>query len=218
MADQDYIIAPLREHAVPVGSLKIDPANANTHPERNMRAIVESLDEFGQRQVLVAREDSRTVIAGNGRLEAARQLGWSHVACVFVDDDELQAMRYAIADNRSGELSEWDGDVLTRTLDAIKQEQGDLEGTGWTDEELGDMVNGLTEPEDGEWGDAFGAIPDEDRDPITSWRFILHDDQKETVEGAIRQAKECLDVDDPRNENGNGNALYAICTDWMGMR
>jgi ParB-like chromosome segregation protein Spo0J len=139
MAENDYIIPQLREHATPVDDLRVDPANANTHPERNMRAIRDSLAEFGQRQVIVARENG-TVIAGNGRLEAARNLGWSHIACVTVDDDDLTAMRYAIADNRSGELSEWDSETLAKTLDAINMEEGSLDGTGFTDDELGALM------------------------------------------------------------------------------
>jgi len=139
--DLGYIIPPLREHATPVDDLKIDPANANTHPDKNMRAIRDSLHEFGQRQVIVARENG-TVIAGNGRLEAAREMGWSHIACVQVDDDEITAMRYAIADNRSGELSEWDDEVLAQTLDAIR-EQDDLQGTGFEDDDLDELLSGL---------------------------------------------------------------------------
>lgn len=68
----DYIIEPLRKHAVPVDSLHLDPANANTHPEKNMQAIKASLREFGQRQVIIARKGTNTVVAGNGRLIAWR--------------------------------------------------------------------------------------------------------------------------------------------------
>lgn len=143
----EYIIPQLREHATSVDDLQVDAANANTHPERNMRAIVDSMREFGQRQVIVARENG-TVIAGNGRLEAARQMGWSHIACVTVDDDELTAMRYAIADNRTGELSEWDDEVLSQALTGIKDSHGDLRGTGWTDDELGDLVDEADEYDD----------------------------------------------------------------------
>jgi DNA modification methylase len=145
MAENDYIIPQLREHATPVDDLRVDPANANTHPERNMRAIRDSLAEFGQRQVIVARENG-TVIAGNGRLEAARNLGWSHIACVTVDDDDLTAMRYAIADNRSGELSEWDSETLAKTLQAVESEFGSLDGLGFDGNDLGELLDEL-EPE-----------------------------------------------------------------------
>lgn len=137
--NQDYIISQLREHATPVDELKVDPANANTHSERNMRAIMDSMQEFGQRQVIVARENG-TVIAGNGRLEAARKMGWSHIACVKVDDDDITAMRYAIADNRSGELSEWDEDTLARTLQAVESEHGSLDGLGFDQSDLDDLL------------------------------------------------------------------------------
>lgn len=129
----DYIIPELRQHAVEIDKLKLDPANANTHPEKNLRAIMDSLSAFGQRQVVLARKGTGIVIAGNGRLMAARALGWTHIACAFVDDDDITAVRYAIADNRTSELSEWDNDVLSMILGTIKASFGSLEGTGFDD-------------------------------------------------------------------------------------
>jgi DNA modification methylase len=139
----DYIIPALREHAVPVGDLRLDPANANMHPEKNLEAIKDSLAAFGQRQVILARKDNNTVIAGNGRLLAARALGWSHIACVFVDDDDMTAVRYAIADNRTSELSEWDNDVLSMLLSTIKEDLGSLDGTGFDDGDLDDLLSDI---------------------------------------------------------------------------
>jgi ParB family transcriptional regulator, chromosome partitioning protein len=144
----DYIIPALREHAVPVGDLRLDPANANMHPEKNLNAIKDSLAAFGQRQVVLARKGNNTVIAGNGRLLAARALGWSHIACVFVDDDDMTAVRYAIADNRTSELSEWDNDVLSMLLSTIKDDLGFLDGTGFDDGDLDALLGSISAPED----------------------------------------------------------------------
>lgn len=141
----NYIQESLQEHATPVDELKKDPANAREHSEKNLQAIEDSLDEFGQRQVIVARENG-TVIAGNARLEVARdRLEWEKIACIFVDDDAAEAARFAIADNRTGELAEWDEDALGQTLEAISEETGDLDNLGFDDGELTDFLNNVGE-------------------------------------------------------------------------
>src|SRR6185369_10855580 len=100
----DHIAPPLRSLALPIASLNLDPANARTHDEANLAAIKGSLSRFGQRLPLVVQQQGMIVRAGNGRLMAAKELGWTHVAAVVVDESEVEATAYAIADNRSGEL------------------------------------------------------------------------------------------------------------------
>ena len=117
-----YIAEPLRPLAVPCDSLILDPANARKHGEANVEAIKGSLATYGQRKPIVARSDTRTVIAGNGTLQAARELRWSHLAVVFTDDDSMTAVGFAIADNRTAELAEWDGDALDRLLGEVRVE------------------------------------------------------------------------------------------------
>jgi hypothetical protein len=119
------MILPELEHlAVPVVDLVPNPRNTNRHPEKNLVAIADSLREFGQRQPIVVRKADSTVVAGDGRLEAAKRLGWETIAAVFVEDDELKAMRYAIADNRTSELSEWDQTELDKAIEVLRAEYG----------------------------------------------------------------------------------------------
>jgi ParB-like chromosome segregation protein Spo0J len=122
---------------VPCDSLTLDPANARRHGELNLEAIKGSLATYGQRKPIVARQEARTVIAGNGSLEAARALGWTHLAVVFTDDDPITAVGFAIADNRSAELAEWDGEVLDRLLQEVRVD----------DEHLQEMFADLAEAE-----------------------------------------------------------------------
>jgi DNA modification methylase len=56
------------------------------------------------------------VRAGNGTVQAAKALGWSEIAAVVIDDDNATASQFAIADNRTAELAEWDPDVLSTLL------------------------------------------------------------------------------------------------------
>ena len=77
------------------------------HLEGNPRigdidAVAKSYDEFGQRKPIVATQDGE-VIGGNHQLAAAKRLGWTHIAVVFTDDDELKAKAFALADNKTSD-------------------------------------------------------------------------------------------------------------------
>jgi DNA modification methylase len=106
--DLSHIAEPLRPLAVPVTDLRLDPDNARTHSEQNLNAIRGSLVEYGQRTPLVVNLRTGFVEKGNGTLQAALSLGWTHLAAIFVEDDPGRAAGYALADNRSAELAGWD--------------------------------------------------------------------------------------------------------------
>ncbi len=117
----DYIAEPLRSLAVPIAELHEDPSNARKG--HAVERIAASLKQYGQRKpIVVNRAQGGKVEAGNGTLAAAKSLGWTHIAAVFVDDDAATAAAYGIADNRVGEFSEWDADILgdlIPTLDGL---------------------------------------------------------------------------------------------------
>lgn len=121
----------LSVQSVRIASLTPDPTNARKHSKRNLDAIAASLEDFGQRRPLVVTA-AGVVIAGNGTLEAARSLGWTHVSITRTPDDWTyeQARAYAIADNRTAELAEWDAEVLADQL-------LDLDANGWSVARLG---------------------------------------------------------------------------------
>jgi DNA modification methylase len=125
---------------VAIESLTLDPNNARKHSKRNIDSITASLLRFGQRKPLVVHRG--VVIAGNGTLEAARSIGWNEIKISKVpeDWDEETAKAYAIADNRSSELAEWDDIVLANQLQ-------DLDTAGWDITELGFNQRNLPEPE-----------------------------------------------------------------------
>ena len=115
--DTHKINAGLLPLSRPVKSLKEDPNNARTHREADLATLAKSLNKFGQQKPIVALADG-TVIAGNGTLAAARDvLKWTHLAVVTFDDaDEAKARAFALADNRTAELSSWDFDALSVSL------------------------------------------------------------------------------------------------------
>lgn len=140
----------LKGFLVPVASLHEDPANARRHGERNTRAILASYAEFGQQKPIVATKAGK-VIAGNGQLAVVRGMGWSHVAVVTFDsEDEARAMAFAIADNRTSELAEWDPAVLAAQLEKLK--------------ELDFDVDALLAFDDSETAALLGAASEEDRE------------------------------------------------------
>lgn len=151
-AKLDHIVEPLRPLAVEVKELAPDPQNARLHPIQNMKAIKESLRRFGQRKPLVVRREGMVVEAGNGTLEAAKALGWSHVAAVLVDDDATTATGFAIADNRTGELATWDEAALAQLLGEISSEIPEVD-LGFSEEDLASVLSApasseaLTPPE-----------------------------------------------------------------------
>ena len=136
----DWIAEQLRPLAVEVGALTPDPANARLHGARNLAALQASLRRYGQRKPVVVRREGMIVTAGNGTLEAAKALGWTHVAAVLVDDDATTATGYAIADNRTAELAEWDGAVLAQLLGALQADEVPLEEVGFSDLELAALI------------------------------------------------------------------------------
>jgi DNA modification methylase len=138
----DHITAQLRPLAVACDTLVYDPDNARKHPEGNLRALKTSLTTYGQVKAIVVRRDTNVVLAGNGTLEAARTLGWKHLAAVFVDMDDTQARGYSIADNRTAEMAEWDYDKLAVSLRVLQDDDVDLAQHGWGQKHLNSIIAG----------------------------------------------------------------------------
>jgi DNA modification methylase len=111
----EHIAEDLRPLAQPIDLLKLLPGN----PRRgDVEAVMRSYDRFGQRKPIVARRDG-TVIAGNHQLQAAQRLGWSHIAVVWTDDDDLTAKAFALADNRTADLGAYDDADLRALIESV---------------------------------------------------------------------------------------------------
>lgn len=131
----------MKTETVAIDSISLDPANVRRHPDRNIQTIVASLKRFGQQKPIVVTKEG-IVIAGNGTLQAARHLGWKQIEIVRTGLTGSDATAYAIADNRTAELAEWDDDALAQTLAALQIEDKELLfASGFIEQEL----NGLTE-------------------------------------------------------------------------
>ena len=128
--------------SVPIDSISPDPANVRKHPERNLDTIKASLRRFGQQKPIVV-DASGIVRAGNGTLEAAKALGWDTINVVQSDLKGSEATAYAIADNRSGDLAEFDNVALAEQLEALRGEDFDLDAVGFTSDEIDGLLEGI---------------------------------------------------------------------------
>ena len=142
---------------VPIGRLFGNPANPRIN-EAAVDPVAASLKRFGWQQPVVARP-SGEVIAGNTRLKAALQLGMTEVPVVWFDGPSIEAVAYAIADNRTHEFSEWDEPALAKLLEELRAEDA-IDGTGYTDADIDEL---LAELADGAGGsdDLEDSGPDE---------------------------------------------------------
>lgn len=115
-----------RRLLVPIDELKPNPRNARVG---NVDAVAQSLERFGQ-LVTVAVGADGILQAGHTRLEAARQLGWTHLAAAPNELQGAEAEAFAIADNRTSDLAGYDERKLLDQLRA-HEEAGTLLGTGY---------------------------------------------------------------------------------------
>ncbi len=125
-AELKHIAEPIRGLAEPIEGLELDPGNARKHSAENLAAIRASLKEFGQVSAVVVNSKNGQVVIGNGRLLAARELGWKYLAVVRRPFTVGQQRALSLADNRSAELAHWDLGVLEDILVCVKEDTPDL--------------------------------------------------------------------------------------------
>ena len=191
------------------------------NPRRNDAAaerLAYTIQTHGWTTPVLVQAGTRRIIGGHTRLKAALKLGLTEVPCVLLDVDDRQADAIAIADNRLGELAEWDADELGALLRELDDAGADMAAVGYADAEMAELLAALASPSDDEWGDALGGLPEGDRAPIQTMTFTLHDDQVEVVTAAIAASKGLGDFADTGNENSNGNALARVCELWLGVQ
>jgi site-specific DNA-methyltransferase (adenine-specific) len=132
--------------------LRHDDQNARTHDQTNLKAIAGSLEQFGQRKPIVITQDNK-VVAGNGTLTAAKLIGWTEIDCVRVPADWTadQIKAYALADNRTAELAQWDEQVMASQLLDLQEAGFDIEAIGFE----------LIEPEQESDSETEDELPEE---------------------------------------------------------
>jgi len=192
-----------------VKDLKINPANPRIVKDEGFKKLKESLqgakgkEMFEARPCIVSnRTGDNIIIAGNTRYKAAKELKWQEVPTVIMEGlTEQQEQEIVIRDNVTN--GEWDFEILANEWDAVKLE------------EWGIVFDG-TDVNPNELGTDF-SLPDGGKPPFQQMTFTLANEQAEIVKAAIDKAKQSdayKYVETFGNENGNGNALYSILSQY----
>lgn len=124
---------------VPIDKLVPYVNNARTHSPEQITKLRSSLREFGFVNPIIIDRDFN-VLAGHGRLAAAKAEGMQQVPCVFADYlTEAQKKAYILADNRYAMDAGWDEDMLRIEIEALQGMDFDLGLTGFDEKELADL-------------------------------------------------------------------------------
>jgi ParB-like chromosome segregation protein Spo0J len=186
MTEPKHNIVPQLEHlAVPLDSLHSLAGN----PRRgDVEAVMASYRRFGQRKPITAKLDGE-VTAGNHQLEAARRLGWTHIACVQLDDDDATAKAWALTDNHTAELGENDDELLASMLAEVAADPDLLAATSYTQVDLDGLLGTLHQPTGLERGEAEVR----ELDPV--WGVIVQcNDERQQVDLLARLTEEGFTV------------------------
>lgn len=106
--------------------------NAKIHGKKQLEKLKESINEFGFLTPCLIDKDFN-IIAGHGRVLAAKELKIKKIPCVFVEGlTEQQRRAYILADNRLGELGEWDMELVAQELNALTDEGFNIDLTGFS--------------------------------------------------------------------------------------
>lgn len=144
----------------PIDQLAPYERNARTHSPEQVAQIAASIAEFGFTNPILVSGDC-TVIAGHGRLEAAKQLGLEEVPVVVLDHlTPAQRRAYVLADNKLALNAGWDISLLQEELMALNLVDFDLSLLGWSDSDIA----GMLDPEgidDAEAPDEFAEVDDD---------------------------------------------------------
>ena len=179
--------------------------NARTHSQEQIAAIAASIAEFGFTNPILAGSDG-VIVAGHGRLAAARKLGLQQVPVVVLDHlTPTQRRALVLADNRLAELAGWDAELLRVELDDLQAEGFDLDLIGFDEEAIAGLL-GEDEPDrQGRTDD--DALPEVADEPITQpgdlWllgehRLVCGDATRaESYAALMRDEKAALAFTDP---------------------
>jgi len=129
---------------VAIGDLRISGKNPRIHSSEQVEKIVRSLREFGWTNPVLA-DKNGTVVAGHGRLEAARKLGMDRVPVISLPFGGCSAEAYMLADNRIAFDGGWDEAKLRLILESLSEKDIDLSLTGFEEDELAALEKAVIE-------------------------------------------------------------------------
>jgi hypothetical protein len=188
---------------VEVGSLKENPKNPNKHPEDQIERLAEIIRYQGFRHPIIVSNQSGFIVVGHGRLMAAKKLALTKVPVQFQDfESPEQEYAFVVSDNAVAGWADLDLSLINLELENLGPDF-DIDLLGLKDFTL-DVSDKIEET----------GFPDisanSDAPELSNITFILHNDQLEELQQALKVAKEMGEFGDTGNQNSNGNALARI--------
>jgi len=172
------------------------------NPRKNDEAVknvAASIREFGFLVPLVI-DANHEIVAGHTRYKAAQSLGLKSVPCVIADeltDEQIRAFR--LADNKVGEMAQWDMDLLPLELADISLPMADFGFEVISDEDFSENF----------------TLDDGEKKPFQQISITVHDEQAKLILAAIKYVYDQKAVTETfTNENHNGNGLYEVVRQW----
>ena len=152
----------------PIDALMPYAGNARTHSEEQIEQLVRSIRRFGFTNPLLIGKDG-TIIAGHARVIAARQLDMAEVPCIVLDHlSEAEQRALVLADNKLALNAGWDEAMLRAELQALQDEDFDVEVIGFNDEEFRALLaDPASDDQAAEQASGEDSAPEAPADPVT---------------------------------------------------
>jgi len=145
-------MSKLKIQMTAISDLKPWATNARTHSKKQVRQIAESIQTFGFTNPILI-DDEQTILAGHGRITAAKSLGMASVPCVKLSHMNPEQKRaYVLADNKLALNAGWDEDILAGELEALLSLDldFDIDVIGFSISEIDSFIEGKANEEDGD--------------------------------------------------------------------
>ena len=145
-------MSELKIQMTTISDLKPWATNARTHSKKQVRQIAESIQTFGFTNPILI-DDEQTILAGHGRIAAAKSLGMASVPCVKLSHMSPEQKRaYVLTDNKLALNAGWDEDILAGELEALLSLDldFDIDVIGFSISEIDSLIEGKANEEDGD--------------------------------------------------------------------
>ncbi len=158
----------------PIASLRPYPGNARTHSKKQIKQIADSISRFGFNNPVLVAEDG-VIIAGHGRVQAAKSLGWKVVPTIALAHlSETERRAYVLADNKLALNAGWDREILAIELQALVELEFDVELTGFSLAEIDLLIDEAAEADPDAPDSADDAVPTIGGQPVTRMGDLWH--------------------------------------------
>lgn len=143
-----------------------DPENPKDHSAEQIDLLCKSMSTVWTNPLIL--DENNMIIAGHGRYMAAQKLGLDRVPCIILEGlTPAEKIQIQVFDNKSGEMSEWNLEKLCIKIDQLRDFNGDLELTGFTEKEISDIFDETADNKSNEINQKMDSVPEAPQTPQT---------------------------------------------------